>query len=109
MLTAGSALSVDTGTAVFRSGISNGGGYSFVTAVSGGSYNDTVGYLVYQNGTNLYKVCNDDSGSGYNFRLPSSGTITINDGTYFHIGFGLYSDTATGSFTPNNTSGNITF
>lgn len=108
MLTAGSALSVDTGTAVFRSGISNGGDYSFVTTMSGGTYRDTVGYLVYQNGTNLYKVCNDDSGGDLNFRLPPSGTITINDGTYFHIGFGLYNNTATGSFTPDNTSGNIT-
>lgn len=107
LLTADSTLSIDTGTAAFRSYISDGGAYSFTTKQVGGDYNDTVGYLVYTSNGTRYKTCNDDSGVDYNFRLPSSGTISIDSGTFFHIGFALWSENKTGSFTPESTSGNI--
>ncbi len=108
ILTANSSVSVDTGTAAFRSCISDGGAYSFTTHKEGGDYNDTYGYLVYTSNGVLNKIGNDDSGAeSLSFRLPNSGTVTIDNGTFFHVGFALWSTSNTGSFTPTSTSGNI--
>lgn len=114
LLTAGSSIPVGAGQAVFRSGKSNGNGYSFIAnKQDGSSYDDTVGYLAYIQGGGNYKfVVDDDSGSNgnshYNFRIPSSGQVSIDNGTYFHIGFALYSNDNSGTFSPSGNTGDIT-
>ena len=116
LLTADSSIPVGAGQAVFRSGKSNGNGYSFIAnKQDGSSYDDTVGYLAYiESGENYKFVVDDDSGSNgnsyRNFRIPSpsSGQVSIDNGTYFHIGFALYSNYHSGTFSPSGNTGDIT-
>ncbi len=100
-------ITVPNNTAVFRSGLSDGNGYSFCTTHTGTG--DPYGYLAYFDGSSYQKICNDDSGSSnYDFRIPGSGSVTIFNGSFFHLGYGLYSSSDTGSFTAQGTSGNVT-
>jgi hypothetical protein len=115
ILTANENIPVGTGQAVFRSGKSNGGNYSFTANMTAGSsYEDTVGYLAYISQGSVYTyVADDDSGSNsnsdYNFKIPaSSAQVTIANGTYFHLGFALYSNQYSGTFTPDSNVGDVT-
>ncbi len=98
-------VTVPNGTAVFRSGLGNGGAYTFVTTKTEG---DPYGYLAYTDNSGYHQIANDDGSSDWNFRLPSSGTVTINNNTYFHLGYTCYSEDATGTFQADKTTGSVT-
>lgn len=99
-------ITVPNNTAVFRSGLGNGGDYTFSTTKTGDG--DPYGYLAYSSGSGYTRICNDDSAGNLNFRLPDSGSVTIPGGSFFHLGYGLYSDSATGNYTAQGTSGSVT-
>lgn len=105
LLTTNETVTVPNNTAVFRSGLSNGNEYTFYTTKDSG---DPYGYLEYTGTDNaIHRLADDDSADGTNFRLPSSASVTIAEGTYYHIGYGCFSSTATGNYTAQNTSGNV--
>jgi hypothetical protein len=100
-------VTVPNNTSVFRSGLGDGSSYTFCTTHTGNG--DPYGYLAYSDGSSYHKICNDDSGSSnLDFRIPGSGSVTISDGSFFHLGYGLFSSSATGNFTAQGTSGNVT-
>ncbi len=105
-LTNTETVTVPNGTAVFRSGLGNGGAYTFETTKTQG---DPYGYLAYTDNSGYHQIADDDSSSdSTNFLLPSSGTVTINNNTYFHLGYTCYSADATGAFLANGTTGSVT-
>lgn len=100
-------ITVPNNTAVFRSGLGDGNDYSFITTHTGSG--DPYGYLAYSDGSSYHRICNDDSGSNnLDFRIPSSGSVVISNGSFFHLGYGLYSSSDTGNFTAQGTSGDVT-